>query len=277
MNALRRRFGRWHPAVVVVTAIGVALVALALVFDWNWFRPRLEQYLAEKSHRSVRIGDLHVSLSAALDPTLRLRRVRIDNAAWADARPLIDAGELQATFLLSSLIDRRPVISRLVLIDADVDLERQADGLRNWRLIHPEDRGPTRVRLMSIEAIRSKIRFAHRGLELDVQTAASPAENPQPPFTTRVAFEGTYREAPFAGEVETGPELTFLETGRSFPLRGHAVSSGARLEVDGEATDLFALAGIDANVTLRSPSLAPLTPLLGKVPAAPPLEFGGRL
>ncbi|MEO6744827.1 MAG: AsmA family protein, partial [Caldimonas sp.] len=42
-------------------------------------------------------------------------------------------------------------------------------------------------------------------------------------------------------------------------------------------TDLFALAGIDANVTLRSPSLAPLTPLLGKVPAAPPLEFGGRL
>ena len=225
----------------------------------------------------MRIGDLHVSLSASLDPTLRLRRVQIDNAAWAHSRPFIDAGELQATFLLSSLIDRRPVISRLVLIDADVDLERQADGLRNWRLIRPDDRGPTRVRLMSIEAIRSKIRFAHRGLDLDVQTAASPVESPQAPFTTRVVFEGTYREAPFAGEVVTGPELTFLETGLSFPLRGHAVSSGARLEVDGEATDLFELAGIDANVTLRSPSLAPLTPMLGKLPAAPPLELGGRL
>jgi len=90
-------------------------------------------------------------------------------------------------------------------------------------------------------------------------------------------FEGTYREAPFAGEVVTGPELTFLETGRSFPLRGHAVSNGARLEVDGEATDLFELAGIEANVTMRSPSLAPLTPLLGKLPGAPALEIGGRL
>ena len=258
-------------------AIGLALVAQVVAFDWNLLRPRLEQYLAEKSHRSVRIGDLQVSLSASLDPTLRLRRVRIDNAAWADARPFIDAGELRATFLLSSLIDRRPVISRLVLIDADVDFERRADGLRNWRLIRPEDRGPTRVRLMSIEAIRSKIRFAHRGLELDVQTAASPVESAQAPFTTRVLFEGTYREAPFAGEVVTGPELTFLETGRSFPLRGHAVSNGARLEVDGEATDLFELAGIEANVTMRSPSLAPLTPLLGKLPGAPALEIGGRL
>ena len=55
------------------------------------------------------------------------------------------------------------------------------------------------------------------------------------------------------------------------------MSNGARLEVDGEATDLVELAGIDANVTLRSPSLAPLTPLLGKLPAAPALEIGGRL
>ena len=63
--------------------MGIALVALALAFDWNWFRPRLEQYLAAKSQRSVCIGDLHVSLSAALDPTAT-PRVRIDNAAWAD-------------------------------------------------------------------------------------------------------------------------------------------------------------------------------------------------
>ena len=172
MNPPRRRFGRWHPAIVGAATIGVALVALLWAFDWNWFRPRLEHYLAEKSQRSVRIGDLHLSLSAAFDPTLRLRGVRIENAPWADARPFIDAGELRATFLLSSLIDKRPVISRLVVIDADIDLERQVDGLRNWRLIHPDDRGPTRVRLMSIEAIRSKIRFAHRALEIDVQTAA---------------------------------------------------------------------------------------------------------
>jgi len=172
-------------------AIGLALVAQVVAFDWNLLRPRLEQYLAEKSHRSVRIGDLQVSLSASLDPTLRLRRVRIDNAAWADARPFIDAGELRATFLLSSLIDRRPVISRLVLIDADVDFERRADGLRNWRLIRPEDRGPTRVRLMSIEAIRSKIRFAHRGLEPTCRRPPLPSKVPR-----RLSRRGYCSKAP---------------------------------------------------------------------------------
>ena len=279
MSQSRLRFSRSSTAAIVAMAIGVALVALAVAFDWNWFRPRLEQYLAEKSQRSVRIGDLHVSLSPSLDPTLRMRGVQIANAASAgSAGHSSMPGKLRATFLLSSLIDKRPVISHLVVIDADIDLERQADGLRNWRLVHPDDRGPTRIRLMSIEAVRSRIRFAHRGLGLDLQTAASPVEAAEAPWTTRVAFEGTYRDAAFSGEALTGPELTFLDTGRPFPLRGQVVSNGARLDVDGQATDLFTLAGIDAKVALRTPSLASLKPWLGKpLPTSPPVEIGGRL
>ena len=277
MSPTGRRFGRWRPAAIVAAALGLALAALVIAFDWNWVRPSLERYLAEKSQRSVRIGDFHVSFSRSLDPTLRFRTVRIDNAPWADPRPFIDAGELRATFPLSSLIHRRPAISHLVVIDAEIDLERQADGLRNWRLIRPDDRGPMRVRLMSIEAVRSRIRFAHRGLGIDVQTAATPITEAAP-WTTQVAFEGTFRGAPFSGVAQTGPEITFLDTRRAFPLRGHAVSNGARLEVDGKATDLFELAGIDAKVALRAPSLAPLKPLVGDaLPAAPPIELGGHL
>jgi hypothetical protein len=215
-------------AVTVATAIGVALVVLAVAFDWNWFRPRLEHFLAERSQRSVRIGDLRVSLSPSLDPTLRLRDVRIANAAWADDRPFIDAGELRATFLLSSLFDKRPVISHLVVIDADIDFERQADGLRNWRLFRPDDRGPTRIRLRSIEACVPGSASRTAGLGLDLQTAASPVEAAEAPWTTRVSFEGTFRDAPFSGEALTGPgadvprHRTTVPVARARPLERRA-------------------------------------------------------
>jgi uncharacterized protein involved in outer membrane biogenesis len=59
---------------------------------------------------------------------------------------------------LASIREGRPIISRLVLVDAEVDLERQADGQRNWRLTQPEYRGPGKVRVLVLEAYRSRIR-----------------------------------------------------------------------------------------------------------------------
>jgi uncharacterized protein involved in outer membrane biogenesis len=170
------------------------------------------------------------------------------------------------------------VIRHLRLVDADVDLERQADGLRNWRLTRPDDRGPGVIRVMALEAVRSRIRFVHRGLGFDVQTAAGPAAEASAPLTTRIAFEGTFRDAGFSGVALTGPELTFLDTGRSFPIRGHAQAAGARFDVDGRATDLFQLAALDADAALKAPSLAAFGPFLDrKLPPTPAIAVHGHL
>jgi len=278
VSSLPARTRGWHPVAKGAFWLGVAVAVLIAAFDWNWFRPSVERYFSEKSHRSVRIDDFHVAWSWGLDPTFRLRGVKVENAPWADPRPFLVAAEFVATCELSSLLRKRPVIRHLRLVDADVDLERQADGLRNWRLTRPDDRGPGVVRVLALEAVRSKIRFVHRGLDLDVQTAAAPAEADMAPLTTRVTFDGTFRGAPFSGEALTGPELTFLETGRSFPIRGHALASGARLDVDGRATDVFTLAAVDAAVALKAPSLALFGPFLARdLPRTPAIAVNGRL
>lgn len=273
-----RRFPRWA---VVVLASGVAVALFALAFDWNWFRPALERHLAEKSHRGVRIDDFHVSFSGSLDATFRLRGVRIDNAPWADERPFIVARELKATWTLANLLRRRPIINRLELVDADIDLERQADGLRNWRLTQPDYRGPGIIRILALEPIRSRIRFVHRGIGLDLQTAAVALDAPVgagAPLTTRIDFEGTYGGAKFAGDVLTSRELTFQDTGRYFSLRGHAVSGKTRLEVDGRAADLFKASSVDAHVALQGPSLARLRPYAGAaLPESPPYAVSAQL
>ena len=254
---------------VLVLAIVIAL------FDWNWFRRPLERYVSGKSGREVRVADLHVSIGLALAPTVRLRGVYIQNAPWAaTSQPMAVAGEARFTFSLRSVWEQRRVISRLVLLDADVVMERTADGLRNWRLLVPDYRGPAIVKVLTLEAHRSRVRFINRGIDLDLTTAARPLEpGADAPVegeqvSNRITFTGSYRGARFSGEALTGPVLSFRESGFSFPLRGHMASGTTRLEIEGHLADMFDLSAMDAKVRLAGPDLARLHPFLSGLPAA---------
>src|ERR1700675_2660923 len=115
------------PVTKVLVGFALVLIVAAAVFDWNWFRQPIERYLFEKSGREVRIGDLHVNLGFTLEPTVRLRDVYIENARWAAKQPMAVAGEVTFTFSLRSVWEERPVILRLVLRNADIDMEWQAN------------------------------------------------------------------------------------------------------------------------------------------------------
>jgi uncharacterized protein involved in outer membrane biogenesis len=263
---------------LVVVAVTIAL------FDWNWFRHPLERYLIDRSHREIRIGDLHVEVGLSLEPTVRVRDVYIENAPWADKRPFLTAREVSFTFSLRSVWQRRPVISHLVLIDADLDMERQADGLRNWRLRNPEDRGPGKVRVQSLEPHGAKIRFVRRDVGLDMTASSKPSAlgaeelKPDTAHPTRIDFKGEFGGAAFTGAVVTSEVLTFLDTGRSFPMRGHASAAKSRFEVDGTIADMFEPSAIDADVRLAGPSLANLKSFFrGSMPASKPYDFAAHL
>jgi uncharacterized protein involved in outer membrane biogenesis len=263
----------------------VLLVALAIavaLFDWNWFRHPLELYLAERSQREVRIGDLHVDAAFSLEPTVRVRDVYVENAPWANKGPAVVAGEASFTFSLASLWDRRPVISRLVLIDANVQLERREDGLRNWRLTNPEDRGPGRVKVLRLEPHRTTIRVILGNLDMNVLVAASQAgANDQPPdaaHPAQIDFKGKLGGTAISGQFQTGRRLTFLETAESFQMRGHATAGNSRLDVDGTVADLARPSAIDARVRLAGRSLSDLNSVLGTaMPASRPYNFESRV
>ena len=262
-----------------------ALLVLAMVaalFDWNWFRHPVERFFSEKSHREVRIGDLNVELGWSLEPTVRLRNVYVENAPWADKRPFAVAGEASFTLSLKSLWKRRPVISRLVLIDADIDLERQADGLRNWRLRNPDNRARGKVRVMRLEAQRTRIRFVRRDIDFDMVAASAPLDHPADPpdaaLTNKIAFQGEFQGSQFSGEALAGDFLTLVDTGEFFPLRGHIVAGETRLDVDGKMADLLRPSATDAKVRLAGPSLSKLQPLvLASLPASRRYEIETHL
>ena len=254
-------------AILARIALGVlALLLVALVLHPLWLAPVLGRHLTATSGRTVHFDSIRIGLTSSLAPVVHLRGVRIDNAPWAETKEPF-AVFADAVFVLGwRRFEGRHVVSYLLLRDGVVHLERRADGLRNWRLSDPEDRGPGRYWFYSLEAHDAKLVFINHDIDLRVQAAAidAPAAAASgESLTTRIDFGGAFREVAFRGSVATSPVLTFLETDRWFGLRGHAAIDGADLDVDGRAADLFRAIRIDANASLAGRSLAALRPFTG--------------
>ena len=233
-----------------------------------WLAPLLNARLSASSGRPVRIDSAWVGLTPSLELVVQFRAIRIANAPWADHAAAVRRARQSAVAVVSwrSIEQRRPVIALMVLRDGEVDLERTADGLRNWRLGNPEYRGPGRYKVLALQAERATLRFLHAGIDLDLKAPRAPTTAPtrtaQRHLPTRIDLIGEWRQLRFRVSAATGPVLTFLETGRDVPLRGFLETGGARLDVDGRAGDIVRDPLIDAHVTLVAPSLAAVRGLL---------------
>lgn len=258
-----RRAGR------VLARLGLGFGALLLVLLVShplWLAPWLGRYLTQTSGRAVHFDSVRIGLTSSLAPVMHLQGVRIDNAPWAENKAPF-AALADAVFVFAwRRFEGRRVVTSLVLRDGAVHLEQGVDGLRNWRLSNPQDRGPGHYWFYALEAHGVEVGFIHQGIDLhldavehDVATAKAASGEA---LMARIDVDGAYRGIGFKGSVDTGPQLTFLETERWFGLRGHAAIDGVDLDVDGRAADLFGSLHVDANAILSGRSLAALHPLL---------------
>ena len=177
---------------------------LALLLQPWWLAPLMSHRLSASAQRQVHFDSMWVTLTGALEPAVHFRGIRIENAPWADrSRPFADLEAATAVFSWRSVREQRPVIELLVLRGGEIDFERRADGLRNWRLRRPDDRGPGRFKVLSIRGENASARFLHEGLELDLEAkatanvddAGSAGAAGGEALPTRLAIRGTWRGA----------------------------------------------------------------------------------
>jgi uncharacterized protein involved in outer membrane biogenesis len=268
-------------------ALGL-LLALAVffwAFDWNWCRPLIRHFVMSHSGRSFEFDDLQVHWRHGLDPTIEFRGLTIQNAPWAASRqPLIHAGRIAATLSWRSLGSDMTVVSLVELDDAQVDMERLADGVRNWRLIQPDDRGPPRVRVLALDARRSRLHAIQRAIQLELDAQTTPLSAPQVlaghadlPLTKRLVFEGTFRGKPFGGDANVSDVLTFGATPRVFALRGTAHLGALRLAAAGVANDAHGLGDADLDATLSAVAQGAPWPLPEALARVRPLVAQGHV
>ena len=116
-------------ALVVIVA---AAVALLLSVDVGSYRGEIEAEFRKATGRGLAIdGDMDLSIS--LSPAIVVEQVSIENAGWG-SRPVMAAIErAEAEVELLPLLAGNIRVTRLILVGPDILLERNADGLSNWR------------------------------------------------------------------------------------------------------------------------------------------------
>ena len=280
-----RQPSRLRRAGYIVLATLLLLVAFVWAFDWNWCRPLLRHYVMSHSGRSFEFDDMKVHWRHGFDPTIEFRGLTIQNAPWAASKqPFLKAGRIAATLSWRTLGSDMTIVDRVELEDAQVDMERLANGIRNWRITRPDDTGPPRIRVLSIDARRSSLHTIHRGIALEMDVATTPlpaaepfAGHPDLPLTKLLTFKGTFRDDAFDGTARVSDVLAFGGDEPAFTLKLAAHSGAVALEASGLSNDVHALGDLDCDVRVSATGNGPAKPLPAALARVRPLVAQGHV
>ncbi|MFC4728483.1 AsmA family protein [Coralloluteibacterium thermophilus] len=275
----RRR--RWP---YVVGAIVLALVVLALVWDWNWFKGPVERRVEAATGREFRIeGDLDVDLSLTA-PTIRADGLMLANAEWSDEPEMVRVGRLEARIALWRLLRGQVVLPRLDLTEPRVIIETHEDG-GNW--VFREDaeddgRAPHLPDLSNLRIVDGELVFREGDRRTDLRLSVDTVEPREAgtPAPLAVAGEGTYRDEPFTleGRIESPLELIEAQSADTYRVDLRARAGATRAHVRGALQGQLRLDAFEADASLEGANLGDLYRLIGlALPETPPYTLEGRL
>jgi AsmA family protein len=262
----------------VLLVIGGALLALAL-FDWNHARGWIARQVEERTGRALVIaGNLEVH-PFSFHPRVRAERVTFANSDWGEAKPMLDAESVEFSFgLLPLLFQGRVVIPDLSLSGAEVLLQREKDGRRNWILKAPGDTAEGRspeILQLAVEKSRLRVKdiITDTDMGLAIQSKAGDAV-----YAIDLAAEGRVRGVPLKMKGASGGLLRLMDDRTPYPIRIEGTLGGARASAEGTLTGVIGNADVDASMKLSGGNLAPLGDVLQiSLPHTKPYTLSGKL
>jgi len=274
--------------VIPVVAAGV----LIATYDVNRLKPRIEAEAERLTGRHVTFaGDL--SVKPSLVPTLSAEQVSIANIEGGSRPEMATLRRVELQIALLPLLSRRVEVSRIVLVEPDIVLERLADGRENWQLGAPaaapstaqpapaqpapsapassQDGGtPLEIAADAIRIENGRLLFrdARAGTEtrfdLPRFDAALPANAPMT-VEAEAAMNGT--TAKLSGRFGPLAQLMARRTdGAPWPVSVTLEAAGARATAEGSIADLAAFGGWAFAVDAAVPDMAALAPFAPDVP-----------
>ena len=132
---------RAHPVVTALAVALAALLALILLWDWNWFRGPVERQVEARTGRSFDIGgDLDVDLGRIT--TIRAADLTLGNAAWSKRDAMASTDLLEFTVDVPALLTGNVRLPELRLTAPEVWFETGEEPGGNWTFGDGDGPGP---------------------------------------------------------------------------------------------------------------------------------------
>jgi len=211
-----------------------------------------------------------------LHPRIRVENVRFGNADWGKADYLIEAEAIEASISLLSLFSGRVVLPEVHLETAELSLEQDKDGRRNWILKEdPEEQKEASrlvVKLLTIDEgrLRWEDQASGHSIVADVSTDEAGVE---------FSAKGEYNGMPLKTKGRAGHVLSIRDQTTPFPVKGDIQIGDTSAKVEGTLTGLVGFKGIDLRFErLAGKSMDELYDIIGLAfPKTSPYTVSGRL
>lgn len=289
----------WTAASFLALILGVAVVIT--IVGWNWLRAPVEHYAQQKTGRALSLqGDIVVKFGWPVTH-VQMPSLTFANPVWARHPQMLTAQGVDIGINLAQLVQRKLVLPEVQVTQANIALERAADGRKSWLLDLGQTDENAQVQLGRVGVDHATVNYEDPANKTSLQamlstasvSAAAPATTagttvtntatatsnaPETSPGLQFSVTGSYLGQPAEGQGTGGPVLALRDTQLPYPLRAHGSIGHTHISLEGTVTDLQTLSAADLHTVLRGDSLEQLYPLLGiAFPVTRPYNVAGRL
>ena len=268
---------------VVLAALVVAVVAIVMSIDFNAHRDTVAAQIEAATGRQMRIaGDLDLTLG--FRPCLAAEGVTFANARWGSRPEMVRVGRLEAEVLLWPLLFGEVQVNRLILRDADILLETNAEGAGNWVFAGAEERAEASDETPVVPdlhefSIRDSV-LVHRAgqvthrLEIKRLTGLPDLARGR----LDASFIGTFDDVAFNLTGETGLLRRLAARDEPFPIDVKVAVADLEVALAGTIAEPLVGKGLDLAVKATAPGSAGLSTLVGEaLPETGPISISLKL
>tara|TARA_R110000796_G_scaffold195485_1_gene312034 strand:+ start:105 stop:2405 length:2301 start_codon:yes stop_codon:yes gene_type:complete len=131
---------------LIISGIAVLLIIAAVSVPFfipkSVYKAQIERAVTNALQREVTLtGDVNISVFPRISASVQ--QVTVANPEGFATPNMIEAGELRGSVKWMPLLSRRVDVQEIAFVDANVFLQRKADGSTNWELAAKDETTPT--------------------------------------------------------------------------------------------------------------------------------------
>jgi len=276
---------------VLLIALIVAAVAFALNLDPNDHKDRIAEMVKEETGRDVVFGG-PMELDIGMTTRLVVRDVSFSNAGWGSRPQLATVGLMEAEVRLLPLLSGNLDIERVVLRDADVLVETDAQGRSNLDFggeesARDEDGDDDsslglgigqlqieNVKVTSIDGVEGRTLVAT--LDRAIAVPASPGAPLDIDVKGKVTLDR--HEANIALDGQVGSSEAILSGSEPVPINLKGELLGYDVTIEGGVRQPQNPGGFDVQIHVAGDGLATIQPFIGEsLPKVGPVTLGAHV
>jgi uncharacterized protein involved in outer membrane biogenesis len=268
--------------------IVISIATIIGTFDINQYKNRLINVVQESTGRTLHInGDLSFGLS--LIPTVVIEGAKLSNASWGSSPEMISLDRLEIEVALLSLLDNNIQINSVTLLEAEIFLETDKQGLANWEFTtknaekktssSKSDQNGLGLAIDKVVIENAVVIYKNGLTGRQTKTVVEELEIEADSFDTPVFLfiDVVHNDIPLEVEGILG-SINQLRANQKTSLELELDVAGAELELFGHLKQPMDGEGLDLNFKFDVKDLSDLSTLAGRdLPALGPVSMSGKI